>query len=93
MAAQSQDENTPQQTNDRIEQLAALARTTDTDPPLGAGDVVHVDVFGVPELSRDARVTDSGVIGFPLVPEPIPAAGLTPFQLEQKIEQVLSADG
>ena len=93
LAAQSQDESTPQQTNDRIQQLAALARTTNTDPPLGAGDLIHVDVFDVPELSRDARVTDSGVISFPLVPEPIPAAGLTTFQLEQKIEQVLSADG
>jgi len=91
--AQSQDETTPQQTNEKIEQLAALARTTNADPPLGAGDLLHIDVFDVPELSRDARVTDSGVISFPLVPDPIPAAGLTTFQLEQKIEQVLSADG
>jgi polysaccharide biosynthesis/export protein len=93
LAAQTQDETTPQQTNEKIQQLAALARTTNTDPPLGPGDLLHIDVFDVPELSRDARVTDSGVISFPLVPEPIPAAGLTTFQLEQKIEQVLSADG
>jgi polysaccharide export outer membrane protein len=93
LAAQSQDEATPQQTNQKIQQLAALARASTTDPPLGAGDVLHIDVFDVPELSRDVRVTDSGVISFPLVPDPIPAAGLTTFQLERNIEQVLSADG
>jgi len=93
LAAQSQDVATPQQTNEKIQQLAALARASTTDPPLGAGDVLHIDVFDVPELSRDVRVTDSGVISFPLVPDPIPAAGLTTFQLERNIEQVLSADG
>ncbi len=93
LAAQSQYETTPQQTNEKIQQLAALARTVTTDPPVGPGDLLHVDVFGVPELSRDTRVTNSGVISFPLVPEPIPAAGLTTFQLEQKISHVLSADG
>jgi polysaccharide export outer membrane protein len=93
LAAQNQDEVTPQQTNQKIQQLAALARTTNTDPPLGAGDLLHIDVFDVPELSRDVRVTDSGVISFPLVPDPIPAAGFTTFQLERKIEGVLSADG
>lgn len=93
LAAQSQDEVTPQQTNEKIEKLAALARTSSTDPPLGAGDLLHIDVFDVPELSRDARVTDSGVISFPLVPDPIPAAGLTTYQFERKLEGVLSADG
>jgi polysaccharide biosynthesis/export protein len=92
-AAQSQTETTPQQTNERIQQLAALTRVMTTDPPLGAGDVLHVDVFDVPELSRDMRITDAGVIELPLVPDPIPAAGLTTFQLEKNIEQVLSADG
>lgn len=92
-AAQSQDEVSPQETNEKIQQLAALSRTTNTDPPLGAGDLLHIDVFDVPELSRDARVTDSGVISFPLVPEPIPVTGLTTFELERKIEEVLSADG
>jgi polysaccharide biosynthesis/export protein len=93
LAAQSQDETTPQQTNEKIQQLAALARTSNTDPPLGAGDLLHIDVFDVPELSRDVRVTDSGAVSFPLVPDPIPAAGLTTYQFERKLEGVLSADG
>lgn len=93
LAAQSQTETTPQQTNERIQELAALARVSTADPTVGPGDVLHIDVFEVPELSRDVRVTDSGVISFPLVPEPIPAAGLTLFQLQTAIAQVLSSDG
>jgi polysaccharide export outer membrane protein len=93
LAQESQVETTPQQTNERIHQLATLAQAPTSDPPLGAGDLLHIDVFDVPELSRDTRVTDSGVISFPLVPERIPAAGLTPFELERNIEQVLAADG
>jgi polysaccharide export outer membrane protein len=93
LEAQSQAVDTPQQTNQRIQELAALSRTSTSDPPLGAGDLLHIDVFDVPELSRDVRVTDSGVISFPLIPETIPATGLTPFQLERKMEEVLAADG
>src|SRR5579864_7768120 len=81
--ARGQDKyQTPQQTNQRIEQLAALAHPVPADAPVGPGDLLHIDVFDVPELSRDVRVSDSGVFGFPLVPERIMAAGLTPFQLE-----------
>jgi polysaccharide biosynthesis/export protein len=84
---------TPQEANLRIEQLAALARAVPADVPVGPGDLLHIDVFDVPELSRDVRVTDSGEIGFPLVPERIQAAGLTPFQVERKIEEVLATNG
>jgi polysaccharide export outer membrane protein len=93
LGAQSQTEETPQQTNERIQKLATLARVATVDPPVGAGDLLHIDVFDVPELSRDVRITDSGVISFPLVPERIQAAGLTIFQLERSLEQTLSADG
>jgi polysaccharide export outer membrane protein len=93
LPAQSQIESTPQQTNQRIQELASLARASNIDPPLGPGDLLHIDVFDVPELSRDVRVTDSGVISFPLVPERIPVNGLTSFQVEQKLEQILAADG
>ena len=94
LTARSQDkEETPQQTNLKIEQLAALARAVPADVPIGAGDLLHIDVFDVPELSRDIRVTDSGEIGFPLLPERVRAAGLTPLQLEQRVEELLSSNG
>jgi polysaccharide biosynthesis/export protein len=93
LVAQGQSDITPQQTNAKIQELAALARTSTEDPPLGPGDLVHIDVFDIPELSRDLRVSDAGVISFPLLQEPVHVGGLTPFQLEQKLEQVLSAEG
>ena len=86
---QNKDETT-QQTNARIQELANLTRSPMADTPLGAGDLVHIEVFDVPELSRDVRISVSGEIGFPLIHERVRAAGLTPFQLEQKIQDLLS---
>jgi polysaccharide biosynthesis/export protein len=84
---------TPQQTNDRIQQLATLARAHPVDTPVGSGDLLHIDVFDVPELSREVRVGDGGDISYPLIPGRIPVAGLTPFELEGKIEQLLIENG
>ncbi len=89
---QNKDETT-QQTNARIQELANLGKSPSADIPLGAGDLIHVEVFDVPELSRDVRVSTTGLIGFPLVHERIGAAGLTPFELEQKIQELLIQNG
>ena len=86
-------ERTPQQTNEKIQQLADVARAHPTDSPIGSGDLLHIDVFDVPELSRDVRVGDAGDISYPLIPEKIRAAGLSPFELEEKIEQLLATNG
>lgn len=92
-AAYGQTEQTPQQTNDKIRQLATLARAHPVDSPIGSGDLLHVDVFDVPELSRDVRVGDAGDISYPLVPGKIAAAGLTAFELEEKLEKLLIENG
>jgi len=84
---------TPQQTNEKIQELAAQERTKPHDVPVGTGDLLHIEVFDVPELSRDVRVGDAGDISYPLIPSKITAAGLTPFQLEQKMEQLLIENG
>jgi polysaccharide biosynthesis/export protein len=84
---------TPQQTNEKIQELAAKERTTPHDVPIGTGDLLHIEVFDVPELSRDVRVGDAGDISYPLIPAKITAAGLTPFQLEEKMEQLLIENG
>ncbi len=86
-------EQTQQQTNDKIEQLASLARSHPVDSPIGTGDLLQIEVFDVPELSRDVRVGDAGDISYPLIPGKIPAAGLTPFGLEAKIEELLVENG
>jgi len=84
---------TPQQTNEKIQELAAQERTKPHDVAVGTGDLLHIEVFDVPELSRDVRVGDAGDISYPLIPAKITAAGLTPFQLEQKMEQLLIENG
>src|SRR5580704_5694404 len=89
---QGKDETT-QQTNEKIQELARLGRSTLADIPIGAGDLLHIEVFDVPELSRDVRVSNLGEISFPLIHEKIRAAGATTFQLEQKIQDVLRESG
>jgi len=84
---------TPQQTNDRIQQLAKLAQVHPLDTPIGTGDLLHIDVFDVPELTREVRVSDTGDISYPLIPGRIPAAGQTPFQLEANLERLLMENG
>ena len=90
--AQASDETT-QQTNQRIHQLAGFGKPAVGDTPVGPGDVLHVEVFDVPELSRDIRVSATGEITFPLVKDRIRAAGLTAFQLEQRLQEMLIANG
>jgi polysaccharide export outer membrane protein len=84
---------TAQQTNAKIQELAALAKAQPPDTTVGSGDLLHIDVFDVPELSRDVRVTDTGDISFPLIPGPIHVAGLTPYRLQSQIEQLLISNG
>src|SRR5271168_2526152 len=85
---------TPQQTNDRIRELsAAAARSAPHEYVIGNGDLLSIDVFDVKELSRDVRVSQTGTIGIPLVPVRLHIAGLTEIQAEQKIAEVLEANG
>jgi polysaccharide export outer membrane protein len=84
---------TPQQTNDRIRELSAAARMGPHDYVIGNGDVLSIEVFDVKELSRDVRVSQTGTIGMPLVPVRLHVSGLTELQAEQKITELLEADG
>jgi polysaccharide biosynthesis/export protein len=86
-------DGTSQQANEKIKQLAELSLARPVDIPIGSGDLLHIDVFDIPELSRDVRVTDTGQIGFPLIPQRIMAAGLTPAQLEAKLQDLLVENG
>lgn len=84
---------TPQQTNDRIRELSVEASRQPHDYVIGDGDMLTIDVFDVKELSRDVRVSQTGTIGIPLVPVRLHVAGLTEVQAEQKIAEVLEANG
>src|SRR5689334_16132194 len=80
---------TSQQTNDRIRSLAAASRATVArDYVIGSGDLLAVQVFDVPELSREIRVSQTGTIGIPLVRVRLHVSGLTELQAELKIAEV-----
>jgi protein involved in polysaccharide export with SLBB domain len=84
---------TQQQTNEKIRSLSDKTPTPPHDYVIGRGDLVSVEVFDVPELSRDLRVSQTGTIGIPLVPVRLSVTGLTELQLQQKITEVLEANG
>ena len=84
---------TPRQTNDRIKALSATSHAPSGEYIVGRGDLIAVDVFDVPEISREVRVSQTGTIGLPLLPVRLVVSGLTEIQVEQKIAEVLEANG
>src|SRR5213082_4139799 len=84
---------TPQQVNDRIRELSATLRTMPHDYVIGSGDLLSIYVFDVEELSREVRVSQTGTIGIPLLPVRLHVTGLTEMQAEQKIAEMLEANG
>ena len=94
LPSSAQTVETSQQTNDRIRALAAAARVTPPrDYVIGSGDLLSMQVFDVPELTREIRVSQTGTIGIPLVPVRLHVSGLTELQAELKIAEVLEANG
>src|SRR5690242_17759952 len=59
---------TADETNARIRELAKGIESGSGDYRIGGGDLINIDVFDVPQLSRDVRVTESGFIALPLLP-------------------------
>jgi polysaccharide biosynthesis/export protein len=86
---------TQQKVNERIQELAknTAAHTPAQDYVVGRGDVMAVEVFDVPELTREVRVSQTGTIGLPLLPVRLFVAGLTEEQIQQKVGEVLEANG
>ena len=81
------------ETNDRIAQLAIASEVKQGDYVVGSGDLLTIEVFDVPELSRDVRVNETGYISLPLMPSKVRAGGLTPFQLQDKLAELLQTNG
>jgi len=55
---------------------------------LTPGDVIKISVFKNPDLTLDARVSEAGTIGFPLIGS-VPVTGLSLQGAEKKIAQLL----
>jgi polysaccharide biosynthesis/export protein len=63
-----------------------------TDYALGAGDTIRVQVFQNPDLSIEARVSESGTISFPLIGA-VDLGGLSIAAGEKKIADALQKGG
>ena len=61
--------------------------------PIGINDLLAVSVYGAPEVSRTARVSQEGSIRLPMLKKPIEARGITPAELEQRVADALSQAG
>jgi len=84
---------TQQQANERIRALSASTVTPPREYIIGKGDVIGVEVYDVPELTRELRVSQTGTVGMPLVPVRLYVVGLTEMQAQQKISEILAANG
>lgn len=70
----------------------ASAMPRQQDYRLGAGDSIGVQVYQSPDLSVDARVSETGVISYPLVGT-VQLGGLTISEAEKKIADALRTGG
>ena len=73
-------------------QVPAPAAPPNADYRLGPGDAIGVQVFQSPDLSVDARVSENGVISYPLVGS-VQLGGLSIAEAEQKIADALRSGG
>jgi len=66
----------------------AAAHVAQADYVLGAGDVVRINVFDRPEMTTEARVSETGKIRFPLIGD-IEVGGQSTAEVEKRIADLL----
>jgi len=72
--------------------VTAHAQDGKADYPLGAGDTIRVQVFQNPDLTIETRVSESGIITYPLIGA-VPLGGLSVAAAEKKIADALQTGG
>ena len=65
-----------------------MANVSPREYTIGPEDVLDINVFEAQEMNREVRVSASGEISLPLL-RAVPAAGLTPRELERRLEELL----
>jgi polysaccharide biosynthesis/export protein len=90
-AAQSTDSPSGQKTEPagKIPAAAAVPAATEQDYHIGPQDVVQIDVWKEPEITRTIPVRPDGKISLPLLND-VQAAGLTAMQLAGNIREGLT---
>lgn len=71
------------------------ATQLDTSLPvqkIGVHDLISLNVYGEPELSRAARVSPEGLLRFPMLKRAVRADGLFPEQIEKAVVEALEAE-
>ena len=68
---------------------AAQTQQKNADYTIGPGDVMTITIGDSPEMSGKYRVSDSGDIALPLLPNPVKAEGLTPLGLSRAVAAAL----
>ncbi len=64
---------------------SVAASSTSLEYVIGLEDVLSVDVYDFPELSKTVRVANDGTVSLPLIGE-VPASGLSTKQFEKELE-------
>jgi polysaccharide export outer membrane protein len=71
---------------------SAIQVIRDRTMRIGAGDLLEIKVFGVPDMAEDARVNDAGEIAMPLIGA-IAVSGSTALEAQRLIESRLRDGG
>jgi len=88
-AVQSADAQTPQQKNTDMNASGGNLPMQ----KIGSDDLISVQVYDSPELTRTVRIGQDGFLRLPLLNTAIQASGLLPSELEQKIADELKKEG
>lgn len=60
---------------------------------IGVDDLVSIQVYDSPELTRTERVGQDGMLRMPLMTKPVKASGLFPSDLERSLTEELKTEG
>ncbi|MEP6713966.1 MAG: polysaccharide biosynthesis/export family protein, partial [Terriglobia bacterium] len=60
---------------------------------LGKDDLISIQVYDSPQLTRTVRVLPDGTIRLPLLSKPVHVEGIFPAQVEALIADALKTDG